>query len=247
MFSINVKNKYTGLIRDPSKILSNLVVTETDQVITLKEAKIQTPVRYINRNLSNIDMETNIYGIYALIMEDEYYAVSDITAKIPINPYKIVIEKVRGIEYHSFYFEPNTIMINNLNVVQQDTLMYNLLDEFDFLGKIPWYLTMEDLAKLFDKAKDFAGSDVASRYETIELLVSIISRQSNDRDKFYRTLIKDKNELLSNPPDFIPLNSVFYLPDTYNKLAGNRLDQGIISSLINPNENIEHIEQLLRS
>ena len=246
----NGRDSYTGLIRNPERVLANLKVTDTDQLVTLKECKIQVPVRYKDKNLVEIGINTSVYGIYALIMENEYYSVSSVPANISIDPYKVITEKVKGVPYYSFYFEADSVVIKNLNIIKQDTLLFNIIDEFFFKGKIPWYLTPEDLGKIFDKAHEYAGADVASRYEVIELMTSVISRQKNDRVNFYKNLagsINDLNYLLTNPTDYVPLNSVYYLSDTYNKLAGNHLDHGIISALVLPSDHMDHVEELLRT
>ena len=53
---------------------------------------------------------------------------------------------------------------------------------------------------------------------------------------------------MTNPASYIPLNSVYYAAtNTVNKLAGNHFDKGVVSALITPTEEIEHIESLLRA
>jgi hypothetical protein len=248
METTSQRHPLTKLVRDAVKVKNNLKTLETGELVTTVPCKIQVPIRYAELGLAEIGIDTFTYGIYALIMEDSYYAVSNITAMINIDPYKIIEEKVGGVEYHSFYFEPNTVMIKNLNVVLRNSFIYKILKEFYFQGKIPWYLNYEDLAKIFDTANDYAGSHIANRYEVIEMLTSLITRNHKDRSQYYRNVIKSRDELFTNLPDFIPLTSVFYsATSTVNKLAGNYYDHGIISSLVMPSTKVEHIEALLRA
>lgn len=242
-----LKNILTGYIRDPTKVKNNLTALETGELITSKECKIHIPSRYIERDLALVGIDTYIYGVYALIYEEEYYSVFSINGIVQIDPYKIIKEKVDGVEYTALYFEANSVLIKNLNIVQRDTLVNKLLDEFIFQSKIPWYLNYNDLGKLFDTAKQYANSNISQRYEVMELLVSLISRNSNEMQNYYRTFITEPDQVFTNPPNYVPLNSVYYsASNTLNKLAGNYMSKGLVSALVSKTENVERIESLLK-
>jgi hypothetical protein len=242
------RHPLTGLIRDAATVTQNLVALDTGELLTKVPTKIHIPVRYTERNLAQIGIDTFIYGIYALIMEDRYYAVSNVNALVQIDPYKVVTEKVDGVEYHAFHFEPHTVLIKNLNVVQRDTLIYDILDEFIFKGKVPWYLGYDDLGRLFDTAQEYAGSNIVRRYEVLELIVGLIARLPEDRSQYYRTQLQSRDELLTRPPVIVPLNSVFWSArNTLSKVAGAYFNDAIVSALVTPTTSTERIESLLRA
>lgn len=247
MTTMAYRDPKTGLIRDPERALKQLVETEQGELITLVPAKIHVPTRFQERGLATIGVDTFVYGMYALILEDQYYTVSNVNALIPISPFKIETEKVDGVEYHAFYFEPETVVIKNTTIVQRDSLIYDILDELIFKGKIPWYMGYEDLGRMFDTAKEYAGSNICNRYEIIELVVSMITRSSADRTLYYRRQVSSRDELQRANMTYLPLTSVFYLSSTLAKLAGNYFDDGVKSALVTPTERIERIEALLRA
>lgn len=236
------------MLRDAAYIKSFLQELPTGQLFTTKACRIQIPTRYKDRDIASIGLETYVYGIFALISEENKYAVSNVTALMKILPYKTLEIDVGGIPYYEFHFEPNTVIVETLDLVKKDILIYNVLDEFIFQGKIPWFLNYEDVAKLFDSSQDFAGSNVAESPETLELLASMIARNPDNRLQYYRTILKSYDDLITNPPDFVPMLSVYYsATNTLNKLAGRNYNDGIVSALVTPTEKIQRIEQLVRA
>lgn len=105
----------------------------------------------------------------------------------------------------------------------------------------------EDLAKFLDTADSHAGSKVANNYELIEILASIISRDTNNRKVYMRTAATDKNYVKKNI-EYVPLASVMYsVKGTVNKLIGAYMDEGITSALVSESNETSHVETLLRS
>jgi acid stress-induced BolA-like protein IbaG/YrbA len=232
------------LTRDAPSVLANFKEKD-NRLYALKPCSIQIPKRFSDRNLAGISTDVFIYGIYALIVEDKY-AVSNVTAMVQINPTKITTVKVKGTEYHNFQFDAGTAVISNLDVVKRNLLIYNVLDEFIIKGKIPWYLNYDDLGQLFDRAKNYADSNVGLVPEIFELIVSMISRTHQDRTKYFRTSINSPADI-NKTPEYVALSSVFYSStNTLNKLAGNYFSDGVASALVTPTEETERLETLLR-
>lgn len=237
-----------GLIRNAERVKASLRELPTGQLVTTRACKIQVPERFSAKGLADIGIDTHVYGIFALIMDDGFYAVSLVNAMMKVEPYKVLTEVVRNVPYHTFYFEAGQVVISNLNLVCRDVLIYSVLDELIFNGKIPWYLQYEDLGKLFDTAKRHASSNVAQNYEVIELIASMLTRVKEDRTQYYRNHLESYEAMVTSPPAFVPMKSVFYsASNTLNKLAGNYFTDGIVSALVNPSTEVQHLEQLLRS
>lgn len=235
------------LLRDAARVHSYLKELPGGQLFTTKACKIQIPEHFLSRGLAEVGIDTYVYGIYALIFEDDVYAVSNINAMIPITPSKILTTKIDDVAYYEFYFEENSVIIPDLNLVRSNNLIYTVFDELIFHGKIPWYLNYEDMGHLFASAKKHADSGVAQSYETIELIASMLARDHNDRTRYYRTSVQSKKDLIT-PPDYVPLMSVFYsATNTLNKLAGNYFTNGLVSALVTPTKETERIETILRA
>jgi len=235
------------LVRDAGRIHSVLKELPDGRLITTKGCKIQIPVRFEERNLASIGIETTIVGIYAIIVDDTFYAVSVVNAMMRIEPTSTNVINVLGDEYYEFVFEPGSTVISSLDLVMTDTLTYRIYDEIISKGRVPWYLGYTEMGKIFDTAKEHAGANIGANQEVTELIVSMISRDPNDRTKYYRQVVKDMTDLSKNPPAFIPLKSVqFGATNTTNKLAGAFFHDGLVSALVTPADRTERIESILR-
>jgi hypothetical protein len=236
-----------GLIKDVGRIQASLQKLPDNSLVTKSGCKIYIPARFSERQLASISVETHIVGIYAMVIEDKYYAVSLINAMIRIDPVVTNKVSINGDEYYEFVFNPGSVVIPSLSLVKTNTLVYRVYDEIINKGRVPWYLKYPELAKLFESAKKHAGANIGGNHEVIELLVSMIARDPEDRTKYYRSTVQSLDDLVTRPPVFIPLKSVtFSATNTTNKLAGSYMQDGIVSALVSPAERTERIESLLR-
>lgn len=244
--------KSTGFIKDVARVHSSLqeIVTpdgDTEMLVTKTGCKLYCPVRFSERGLANVSVETNIVGLCAIVVEDKYYAVMIVNALMRIDPISTSKVVFDGEEYYEFVFNPGGTVIPALRLVKTNTLVYRIYDEFISKGRVPWYMGYPELAKLFDTAKKHAGANIGGDHEVTELIISMISRNPNDRSQYYRQFIQTPQDLVDNPPVFIPLKSVMYsATNTTNKLGGSHMQDGIVSALVSPSERVERIEGLLR-
>lgn len=235
------------LVRDPKKVQACLKELPDERVVALKPLKIYVPTRFTECKLASVGTETQVTGIYAIVVEDSFYGVMMVNAIMKLVPTSTMKVMINDVEYFEFYFEPGATVIASTQLVKADTLTYRIYDEIISKGKIPWYVGYEDLARIFDTAKYHAGANIGENQEVTELIVSIIARDSEDRTKFYRTTVKSMEDLLKRPPAFIPMRSVQYAAtNTTNKLAGSYFTDGMVSALVNPADRTERIEELLR-
>lgn len=234
--------------RNPTAVISQLQETKSQAIVTRKECVIQFPKRFVERNLAEIGSETYVFGIYALIMGDQY-AISTIPSMVRTNPSRISETMVDDVPYYNFHYEAGSVIIENVNVIRKDSLIYNLMDEFFLKGNVPWYVGYEDLGKIFDKAKEFADSNVAENYATMEAMAAYISRDQKDRSVQFRHMVKSRQDVEKNMPTYIGLyGNVFYAaPGTVNKLAGSYFQDAIVSALVQPSAKSSHVEDLLRA
>lgn len=235
-------------IRQAQAVTSTLRETPDGRLITLKGCKVYIPGRYLEKNLAQIGAEKYICGICAIVVDDKYYGVLMVNAMIGIEPTVTNHVEFDGDEYFEFVFDPGAVLINNLNLVQTDTIPYRIYDEYLSNGRVPWYVGMEDLADVYGTAKEHADANVGTEHAITELIVSLIARDPQDRSQRYRHTIKDKRELITRPPVYVPLASVHYsATNTVNKLAGNYFSEGVRSAIIAPASRVEDIENLLKA
>lgn len=236
------------LIRDASKIHECLQELDDGRVVTSRECKIYIPSRFAERGLAEIGVDNYIIGIYAIVVDDKYYGVSNINAMIRIDPSYVLRVKLHGVEYFEFTFSPGSTVIMSTGLVKIDTLVYRIYDEIISKGRVPWYLDYNDLGKIFDTAKLHAGANIGQNSEVTELIVSMICRDKVDRNKYYRSTVLSADDIKTRPPAYIPLRSVIYAAtNTTNKLAGSYFGTSVVSALVSPADRTERIEALLRS
>ena len=240
----------TTFKRDAKQVRSALRELPDGRVVALRPVKIYVPMRYADRDLAYVGVDNHILGIYAITVDDEAYAVSSVCAMVPLEPSQVNTKvKIAGDEYFEFVFDKGAIVYKALDLVCTDTITYRIYDEIFAKGNIPWYLGMEDLARVFDTAKKHADANIGQEQEVTQLIVSRIARDPHDRTKDYRTVIRDLKDLQdpTKSPVFVPLMSVRWsATNTLTKLGGSYFGQGVISALINPAERTERIENLLR-
>jgi hypothetical protein len=236
-----------SLIRDPTHIHACLQELPDGRLVATSPVKIYVPSRFVERGLAEIGIDTYIVGIYAIVSEDKYYAISLVNAMIRIEPMNTLRVKIRGEEYLEFSFIAGSTVMSSVNLVKTDTLVYRIYDEILSKGRVPWYLGYDDLGHIFDTAFSHAGAKIGENVEVTELLISLISRDSKDRTRYYRSTFSTFEEMAAKVPAFIPLRSVTYsATNTTNKLAGSYFNTGVVSALVDPADRVERIEEILR-
>lgn len=234
-------------IRNGKKVLGLLSVNE-NQIFCKEDCYVHVPVRFIEKNIGEIGHDNASFGIFPIILKNTLeYGVLSIDSMVNLNPFTVETITIGDADYYQLFFEANTAIITNTSVVRKDTIIYNILDEFIIKGKVPWYVSYEDLAKFLDTANTHANSNVANTPEIIEILASIVSRDVNNRKVYIRQVATDKGYISKNI-EYVPLASVMYsVSGTVNKLIGAYMEEGITSALVTDSPEASHIEKLLRS
>lgn len=238
---------FSTLKREPERVHRDLITLEDKKIMTKEGCKIYIPVRYQEQRLASIAAEVYILGIFAIVIDDTYYGVSKATTMVRIEPNLINTVKYEDSDYYEFIFEPGAIVIGNTEVVKNETLLYDIYNEFIAKGAIPWFINYEDLGRLFELAPYYNGMRLGANHAVIEMLAASISRDSKNMTKYYRHVVESKKDLYDKPPVVIKLNSVSYgATNTTAKLIGAYWDEGVTSALINPSDRVEPIEEILR-
>lgn len=234
--------------RDAAKVKAALKKQADGAVLTTRPIKIYVPERYVEKELAEIGSETFIVGIYAMVVDDQYYAVSKINAMMRIKPTTISTVKFDGTTYLEFYFEPGSVVIATTSLVRSDTLVYNIFNYFISNGAIPWFLSYEDVATLFESAEHHAGVRLTKSHSILEMFAAAIARDPEQRTKYYRQSLDRGVEKPNTPVAFIALRNISLgATNTTARLMGSRFADGLTSALANPSRTRERVEQLLRS
>lgn len=234
--------------RDAKAIQSVLKELPDQSVVTSQPLVIQVPARFEECGLAQVGIDTYVYAMFAMMTQDKVYCVSNACTMLKITPRRTSTIRINEIPYLEFGFDAGDTVIENVNAMRREALIYKVLDEIFFLGKVPWYIGYIDLCKIFSTAKSHAGSRAGDVPQIIEMLASLISRSEQDRTKYFRSILQKQEDIYNLKPSYIPLKSVFYAAtNTVSKLAGNYFSDGVVSALVSPAQQKERLETLLRA
>lgn len=233
--------------RDAAKVLGQLSDLPGKPVIAKSDLVLQIPVRFTEIDLAQIGSNTFVYGFAAIILETGEYAVLSVTALLELG--KAIVDKstIHDVDYFNFHFKAGDVIFKTKDLVCRSSLIFNALKEFIFSGKVPWYASYDDIGKLFDTAKKHTKTKAEILPSVNEFMAAYIARDKNNRIKFLRETSKTKDEFKKNLA-WVPMKSVFWsAPGTVNKIAGAYFQDGIVSAMVNPSEQTEKIESILRA
>lgn len=235
------------LIRDADKVHACLSETKDGQLLALKEVKIYIPTRFADHKLAVVANEIRIVGIFAMVVEDRYYGVSNANAIMQITPSSTTVVDINDDEYYEFRFDKGSTICPNINLVQDNSFVYRIYDEITAKGHVPWFISYEDMGKLFESSVYHGNMTLGPNNIPLEMIAASISRDSKDRTKYYRHTIQSMSDQLKRPPAFIALRNVMLgATNTTARLMGAYFDEGLLSALVNPSEKTEGVESLLR-
>lgn len=238
----------TTYVRNATKVKAELVRNEAGQVICKSACRIHTPVRFVEKDLSRIGVRTYLFGSFPIILETGAYAVTNICGRVEISPSRVSMITIDEVDYYEFIFEAGDVVITTDDILQDDKIIYFVLDELVFQAKVPWYLDYDDMGKLLDSAKHYADSGAASVLETVECLISVIARPKNDNEVYLRSQVDALKDLGPDNIQFIPLTSVHLtVSGTVNRIAGSYFEPALEGALVSPSKKADNVEKILRA
>lgn len=237
------------LTRDVNAVAATLSVLGNDSMVTKSGCFIHVPSRYANKSLAFTSSQgTYILGMFALITPDGKYSVFNFPNMVKILPSESRRFFHDEQEYIEYEFVKGSPVIVDTNVLVQDTLIYNIYDYFIDGGVIPWFMSYEDLVRIPDLIKEYAGVKLGASWSLFKILIGKIARQKEDRAKLVRELYVTRKDIAANPPVYISFSSTLYGPKTTTAtLFGPYFDTAIVSRLNNPSTTTDNIEKYLRS
>lgn len=234
------------LKRDPVRAKANLKLIG-DSLVTAKDCAIQIPESFANRNLAVMGSEVYVCGVFPIIFEDSYYTLNSTIAMFRLKPSVTETTVIDDENYYVFKFEAGDTVIENINLVISNTLVYYVYNHFIANGNVPWYLGFYDLVNLFASTKEHAGVNLGTK-ATMEVIIMTMIRDKDDLYKLYKHTIENESDILTRPPAIIAFDSVIWnTSDTTSKLNGNYNDMAVNAALVNKSERVELIEELLRT
>lgn len=227
--------------RDSGKVLGQLKELADGSIVTQADCVIYMPKRFEEVNLAVIAEEISILGIVAICIGSNYGVLS-VTAMVTITPAKTNVVKFGDAEYYEFEFAKGDTVLTSTDLIRSGTLPYYIYNEFMAKGRVPWYMSLADMCKIYSTAKTHTNVKVGDNHVIVEMIIATLARNPDNLMEYHRHMAKP-----SLVPTFIPFRSVTYgASDTTSKLMGSYFDDGLDSALVNPADEVETVEALLR-
>lgn len=232
--------------RDKDKILE-ILKEVNGQVITTKGCKIIFPVRFEMIGLASIGSETFFYGLFQILtLDGNYYAVHNCLSTIYSSPDSVATITVDDVPYYELTYLPGSTVITSTDLIQNGNLIGKVYRELINRGKVPYYVSYDDMNRVFSTAKEYTGHSLGDSFEALAVPISIIARNPNDVNQYYREILDEVDPSVVKPT-YVPASSVnFAASSTLTKLTGSYFYDGVVSSLNNPTEETELIDYVLR-
>lgn len=231
------------LKRNPDAIKKHFIVKNSITLVK-KTITVLFPERYIDRKLAILDTTTKLLAVHAIIDEELNYSVVSAPIIQILTPTKIGTISLGDDNYKTLEFtvddEPIVYIPNN-NLAMSDSFIYDIFDEFFIKGKVPFFLTYEDISDVFKGAKEYAGANIGADPLVFEFLASVIARNNKDKKRYAR--LDPGCDI-----EYVGLNNPYYSFDnTAAKIIGSRFKVGLNTALVEPETKTSRTIQILKA
>ena len=234
------------LVRNADEVKKRLKKTNGVLYAT-KPVKIMVPEAYMGAGLGSVDGHVSILATYFISDGERHYGVSKACALMNTEPSITTLVDIGSEKYYEFTYNAGDKVVSNVNLICTKTLVYRIYNYFIAKGKVPWFMSYDDMCFLLDTSLIHANVNLRADSALLELIAAVMARQKVDKMKFFRHDPKLAEPHYDAKPVFMPLKSVaFGVSGTTAKLAGNYFSEAVTSALVYPSEKVEAIEEILR-
>lgn len=233
---------------NPERVYAALKFDKNNRVFCSEELTIQVPTRFMDVDLGSIGYETKVYANFPMILNSGEYATINLCCYVELTPSKTTKVTIDEVDYFEFFFEANTQVIKSDLVSREDGIIFRILNELVFKGKVPWYMSYEDHAALLDTADTHADAKVNNVPELMEMMTMVMARPNENKKIKLRHHAKSNKDFRRENTTFVPLMSVLLsVSNTFDKLLGSYAGDGIVGGLVDSSKHTSRVEQWVRT
>lgn len=228
------------LKRNPDKFKNSFVKTDTITIVD-QDLYVMFPSRYIKRELAFINTDyVRVLGIYVIIDKEDNYCIVRSPIFQEMKPTSVDSATVFNTDYCVLEFMKDDVFLLNNDLLVSDNFIYDVFDEFFIKGNIPWFLSYNDISKLFEDGKKYCNTTIGDDPIIFEILSSVISRCKLDKTIYFRQDTK-------SGIDYVGLNDIRYgFNNTGARLIGGYFKDGIVSAIVDPEKQTTKTSEILR-
>lgn len=218
-----------------------------DTLISMKELYIYFPYDYTEKNLAEIDNTCKLLGIFIIADSNNNYTLATIPTLIYTTPSSIDTIDIDGVSYYRLTYEAKDVIIDNLNVILELDMAYNVFNLMMINGKVPWFIEYIDLLKIFNNFNKYTGSKVALFSDIMKIFIRISAREKGKLDINYSNILNLEKDLKTKEIEWIGLSNIYYtFNSTLSKVGGSYFKKALISTMVTPEKEPTELENILR-
>jgi len=232
--------------REP-KIIKSLITVKGNTWVAKERMFILFPTKYEDRGLSLIDTTCSVFGVISISNEKNQYSILTVSTQITITPDEIEEVTIDDKVYYRLTIEAGNNLIDDVNLIVKPDNTYGIFELFLVTGYIPWYLTYNDVFKLFETSPKYTGSKLDAYWVVIKLLIAISARDRDNPKLQFRQSINNANDLDVKPILWVGIKNIYYsFNSTLSKIGGSYMKAGMISAIVNPEKQATDFENVVR-
>jgi hypothetical protein len=226
--------------RNPEKLKTLLWVND-DVTIANSDLYVYIPSRFIDRGFTVIGSTVRTVAIFIVATGSYEYSVVSVPTAVELNPQSIDEITIDDVSYIKLTFPSGSVVIVSNTLVVSTEYLQDLSKEIFQMGNVPWYMSYEDISRIFSKSTDYCGNGIGENQFIFSIFTSVIARSRKDKSVFYRqTDMKDK-------PVFVGLSDIRWsYRSTGAKLIGGYMAEGLTNSVVRPETSTSPVVELLR-
>jgi hypothetical protein len=204
--------------------------------------ELRIPLSFKKHGAITIGDTVTTPGVLDMIINDKYRTGLNILASITIEPSDISEMTYNGVEYLVLKLKNGDKFMSSYRVIRDSQIVYVLWTEWITNGNVGYWLTYDDLLKLFNNVEELTGSGIGVSRSVYEGIISHIARDKNNLALQYRLTDMKK------PMRLVALNSVSHAPTgALARINGAYFrDAGMTSALRYRIDQTQPFEDLLR-
>lgn len=236
----------TGLIRNPDKVREALSKKSDKSVVCLKDIHITFPQVFIQDNLVDLGDKPAVTAIFAIVVDDKYYAVSNALAKMTLTPDETSTYTEDGDVYVKYTFYAGGTLTENTALVKENTLTYYTYKTVLSKGYVPWYFEVKDKVNLFNSALRHANVNIGCDRVIPSIYTALLTRSPNDVTKHWRHTVKTQEEFDTVRPVFVGSSNVsIAIEGTLPNMGGSYASEGFVGALTKPTMESDPLQDIL--
>lgn len=204
--------------------------------------ELRIPLSFKKHGSITIGETVTCPGVMDMIIDDKYQTGLNILANITIEPTDMSEMTYNGVEYLVLKLTNGDKFMTSYRVIRDNHIVYVIWTEWITDGRIAYWLSYDDVLKIFSHVKELTGGGIGVSRSVYEGIIAHIARDKNKISLQYRLTDMKK------PMKLVALRSVSHAPTgTISRINGSYFkDDGMTSALRFQVDQRQPFEDILR-